>query len=154
MRSNTGLTITLSDVLRELSKKQEQSDATVVECRNAVDCARANLQAAKHRKQRAIYEDEQLKKKQKDLIDYMNGLREKPQALIDEINALAANQVETHVKRQAAAEIVRQRQRELAEADARLTLAENKQKDIQTRWKEISEQIQRVNKTTYKTAKL
>ena len=154
MRSNTGLTITLSDVLRELSEKQEQSDATVVEYRNAVDCARTTLQAAKHRKQRAIYEDEQLKKKQKDLIDYMNGLREKPQALIDEINALAANQVETHVKRQAAAEIVRQRQRELAEADARLTLAENKQKDIQTRWKEISEQIQRVNKTTYKTAKL
>ena len=91
MRSNTGLTITLSDVLRELSEKQEQSDATVVEYRNAVDCARTTLQAAKHRKQRAIYEDEQLKKKQK---------------------------------------------------------------DIQTRWKEISEQIQRVNKTTYKTAKL
>jgi DNA repair exonuclease SbcCD ATPase subunit len=154
VRTNTGLTISLSDVLRELSKKQEQSDATVVECRNAVEFVRANLQVAKDRKQRAIYEDEQLKKKQKELIVYMNGLREKPQALIDEINAVAANQVETYVKRQAAAEIVRQRQRELAEADARLTLAENKQKDIQTRWKEISEQIQRVNNTTYKIAKL
>jgi chromosome segregation ATPase len=147
MRSNAIVT-TLDDVLRELTEKQEQSDATVVECRNAVEAARENLQVAKNRKQRVIYEDKQLKTKQKELIVYINGLTDKPQALIDEINALAANQVETYVKHQAATEIVRQRHRELAEADTRLALAENKQKDIQTRWKEISEQIQRVNKTT------
>lgn len=146
MQRNTVLA-TLNEVLRELTEKQEQSNSTVVDYRNAVESAHANLQVAKDGQKRAIYEDEQLKKKQKELIDYINGLTEKPQALVDKINTLGANQVETYMKRQAAAEIVRQRQRELANAETHLAFAQNKYKDIQTRRKEISEQIQRVNRS-------
>src|ERR1700730_7086689 len=99
MQTNTVLQ-TLNETLRELTEKQNQSDSKVVDCRVAVEACRAKLQTAKDKEERAICEDEQAKVKQRDLIDFINSLSEKPQALQEKISALTTEQIKTLDMRQ------------------------------------------------------
>ncbi len=144
MQAETLLT-TLNETLRELSEEQQQRDDNIVECRASADHARAYLQRAKDQEDCAIHDDEEIKKKQRELIIYNNGLSEKSQAILNKINSLGTEQAETYRKRQQATETVRLRQQQLHEAETRLTVAQEKHKNIQKQIKEILDQIQHVN---------
>src|SRR5437867_9945965 len=126
---NDRLVVTLNETLRELTEKQRQSDAFVVDRRGIAERARHNLQIAQDQEKCAIHDDEEIVAKKRELLDYYNGLAEKPQALSDKIDSLGVEQSATSRKRQEAARIVQQRQQELRDAETRSVVA---QKDLET----------------------
>ena len=101
---------------QRINRLQEENDA--------VNDAQANLQVTRMREQVAVQKDEDIKAEMHELIDHLNGLTEKPQFLLDKLSRLGAEQLVTYRERQAQSEIVRQRQRELTDAQARLSIAQ------------------------------
>jgi len=96
------------------------------------------------REQVAVQKDEDIKAKMQDLRDHLNGPTEKPQFLHDKLSRLGEEQLITYRERIAHGEIVRQRQRELTDAQTRLSVA---QMDLQASDKDVREidaQIQEV----------
>jgi hypothetical protein len=136
---------TLSQLLGELTEKQKRAEAEVVECRSAVEMARDNLAAAKKAEEIDIFEHEKIKRQYTDLVNFVNGLPDKPQALIDKINSLTEEQVRTQSDCQTTHDIAYQEEQHLKKLMTRLDFAQNKYEKVQKDWKEVSEQIQRVN---------
>jgi hypothetical protein len=60
----------------------------------------------------------------RELTDHMNCLTHKPQFLHDKLSRLGAEQVVTYRERQAQNEIVRERQRELTDAQTKHAVAQ------------------------------
>jgi hypothetical protein len=89
-----------------------------------VNGATTNLQVARNREQIAVTKDEDLKTKMRELTDHLNGLIDKPQVLIDKITRLGSEQLQTYRERRDHGEIVRQRQRELTDAQTALSIAQ------------------------------
>lgn len=99
---------TVSELFQELNTQFKQSNNLVNADRAAVGKAQSNLQRAKEQEEHAICEDELINTKQKELIDYCNGLLEKPQAFLDKIQNLGEEHEKVFRKCREAKTIVQQ----------------------------------------------
>jgi hypothetical protein len=82
-----------------------------------LDDARQNLRRAQDKDRAAVQADEDIKEKQRVLVDSLNGMTEKPQYLMDKVTRLTAEQLQTYRARMAAHEIVQARQSEVRDAE-------------------------------------
>ncbi len=62
--------------------------------------------------------------KMDELRNHLNGLINKPQSLVEKLDSLGADQVQTYRQRQAAGEITRQGKRDLDDAETPRSIAE------------------------------
>jgi len=121
---NEKLLATLQETRRDIVDLRGQRIDRLQGANDAVNDERANLQMAQTRAQIAVRKDEDIKAKMDELKNHLNGLTEKPQYMLDKLIRLGADQLGTYRERQAENEIVRQRQRELADAETRLSIAQ------------------------------
>jgi chromosome segregation ATPase len=140
--------MTVLDALRahrqEIGEEQQQAGALVAQCREEIEHRRVSLKSTQEQADDAAEEDEQLQAKHLALLEHYNGLREKPQGLLDEIINLQAEQSETARKRQQAADLFRQRHQALREAETRLALRERHFTLIRKSLREITAHILQV----------
>jgi len=141
---NEKLLATLQETRRDIVDLRGQRIDRLQGANDAVNDERANLQMAQTRAQIAVRKDEDIKAKMDELKNHLNGLTEKPQYMLDKLIRLGADQLGTYRERQAENEIVRQRQRELADAETRLSIAQtelqrsdNDVHDIDARIREV-----------------
>lgn len=139
--SNEVLLNTLNGTLGELVAIRGEALAEVDACREAIQNANTSIERATVQENCAIQADELAKSKHTELANYINGLVDQPQALLEKVNRLRGEQIETYQKRSAAAEITRQRRRELTEAETRLAIAEQNLKHLTKDHQQISTQI-------------
>jgi hypothetical protein len=132
--ANEKLLATLQETRREIVDLRGQRINRLQEQTDAANDAQTNLQVARNREQVATRQDEDIKAKMRELTDHLNGLTEKPQFLLDKITRLGAEQLATYRERRDQGEIVRERQRELTDAQTRLSIA---QMDLQASDKDV-----------------
>ena len=129
----------------ELTEKRKQAVAEIANYRNAVEYALTNLETEKDREERAVFVDEQLKQKHRDLSDYINNLgADRPQALVDKLLNLSTAQAKTRREREAKHAMVGVWQNQLKEMQNSLAFAEHKLRNIDEELKKVSEQIRKV----------
>lgn len=136
----------LDEIVHELTEETKQINAAISQARITVQNAQNNWQSAKDEEVPAIYEDEQVKQKYKVLMDYCNGLSQKPQALLDKMTRLSNEQVETSRKRENAHGPVQLRQQDVRAAESRLGMLQEKDKKVQQQLREVSKHIQAVQR--------
>lgn len=136
----------LNEIVHELTEETQQINTAISQARIAVQNAQNNWQSAKDEETPAIYEDEQIKQKYKVLMDYCNGLSQKPQALLDKMTRLSNEQVETSRKRENAHGPVQLRQQDVRASESRLGMLQEKDKKVQQQLREVSKHIQAVQR--------
>ncbi len=138
----------LNEIVHELTEETQQINTAISQARIVVENAQNNWQSAKDEEAPAIYEDEKVKQKYKVLMDYCNGLSQKPQALLDKMTRLSNEQVETSRKRENAHGPVQLRQQDVRVAESRLGMLQEKDKKVQQQLREVSKHIQAVQRVS------
>jgi len=144
--ANASLVTTLNETLEELSNEEKTGQSSMASLESEVKTARDYLESAKDRELVAAHEDEDIKKKQRELISYQNSLplNERTQAINDKINRLNAQQLQTFEKREEAKAGVRQCEEMFRLAELHFAVQKAKYENIQKRWQEIAAQIKRL----------
>jgi hypothetical protein len=132
---NDKLLATLEETRREIVEERGRRIDYLQVQSDAVNDAKIGLQRAQNQERFAIQKDEDIKAKMQELTNHLNGLTDKPQFLLDKVSRLGTEQPGTYRERQAQSEIVRQRQRELMDAQTRLSIA---QMDLQASDKDVA----------------
>lgn len=135
---------TLQELSQELTEKCVESARAVDRCRAAVADAEHHLHSAKEQEAVARSKDERVKEKYHSLREHCNGLLETPGILLEKMQQLSAEQVETSRAREDAGGIVQRRQQALGDEEARLRVAQEGHRTLQKQHQEVSEQIERV----------
>jgi len=137
----------LNEIVHELTEETKQISTAISQARIVVEKAQNNWQNAKDEEVPTIDEDDKVKQKYKVLMDYCNGLNQKPQALLDKMTRLSHEQIETSRKRENAHGPVQLRQQDVREAENRLGMLQEKDKKIQQQLREVVKHIQAVQRT-------
>jgi predicted nucleic acid-binding Zn-ribbon protein len=133
----------LQDALVRANQKRFDCHDAVSKCQLRIVDLKANVQPAATEKAKADFANADVMKKYRALLDHCNGLTDQAarNALTEEIEALAKTQHTTHQRAQVAAEAVRERQRDVVEAETELGVAENNLKITSEHWSQIAKQI-------------
>src|SRR5208337_1128110 len=123
---------TRNEIVRERNARIERRQQAHL----ILDDARENLRRAQDKARAAAQADEDVKEKQRILVDSLNGMTEKPQYLMDKVTRLQAEQLQTYRARMAAHEIDRARQTEVTNAERDYAIA---QKNIEQSDKDIAD---------------
>ena len=143
--SNEILKETLTELLGKVTEELEASATAMRRSEDDVERARQNLQDAKLQEDCANNEDQHLRMKIKALMDYYNGLTERPEVPRDEINSLNAQQSKTFNKSQQSHMIVEQRKGEMSARESSLRLSQDNYKGLEKKYQDVIEQIQKLD---------
>jgi hypothetical protein len=147
--ANETVRATLTKMLTKYAAERAEILGKSQDCRLMLGDAEANLKRAREADQRAIQEDDQLIAESRKLTAYYNSLPTdppRPQALLEQQAEMSRNQLETHRKRLAAHEVLRDATRAWEEAQRDLAVAEQNEKTIDERIRETSSEIQRLDR--------
>lgn len=144
---NESVLATLNEMLLRYAANRASILGRIQDCRELVFDATANLKRAEEADRRAIYDDDQLVLKMRGLTAYYNSLPEgqRPQAILEQQAQMGREQLETHRRRMAAHEVVREQMRLLEEAKRDLAVAEQNETSISQRIRETTAEIDRLN---------
>lgn len=144
---NESVLATLNEMLLRYAANRASIFGRIQDCRELVFDATANLKRAEEADRRAIYDDDQLVLKMRGLTAYYNSLPEgqRPQAILEQQAEMGREQLETHRRRMAAHEVVREQMRLLEEAKRDLAVAEQNETSISQRIRETTAEIDRLN---------
>lgn len=144
---NDTVLATLNEMLHRYAANRGAILGRIQDCRELVFKATANLKRAEEADRRAIYDDDQLVLKMRELTAYYNSLPEgrRPQAILEQQAQMGRDQLETHRRRMAAHEVVREQMRLLEEAKRDLAIAEQDEASISQRIRETTAEIDRLN---------
>jgi hypothetical protein len=134
--ANEKLLAALQETRREIVEEWGRRSGRLQVMQSILEEALINLRRAQDAERITVQEDEEIKEKQRVITESITGLVDKPQYLLDESTRLGAGQLETYRKRVAATEITRQRQRQLNNAETRLSVA---QEDLNASDKDLAE---------------
>jgi hypothetical protein len=139
---------TLTQMLYKYAGQRGNILSRIQGCRDRVSDAEANYRRAQDAEREAIYDDDQLMAKKRALIAYYNSLPtgQRPQAILEQDAEMARQQLETHRKRIASHEVVREALRVLEECQRDLAIAEQDEKTISDRIRETDTEIERLNR--------
>ncbi|MGD0290313.1 MAG: hypothetical protein ABSC63_11755 [Candidatus Binataceae bacterium] len=141
---NDKLLATLQETRREIVQERYARMDRSQNARTVLDHSRAHLRQADDKARVAVQADEDVKEKQRVLIDSLNGMTEKPQYLLDKVGRLQGDQLATYRERQNAQEIARNRQREVTQAETALAVAQSDMQAIDKDITDIDAKIQEV----------
>ncbi len=113
-------------------------------CSTACDDARFSLRRAQEQERVAPEQDQDVIAKMDKLRNHLNGLTDKPQSLMEKLDSLGADQVQTYRQRQAAGETKRRCQQEATDAETRLQIAQADLKKVDQDLVELDAQIRNV----------
>jgi hypothetical protein len=121
---------TLSETRDEIVQERTERIRRLQQTQIVLDDARDNLRRAQEKDRAAVQADEDVKEKQRVLVDNLNGMSEKPQYLMDKVTRLQTEQLQTYRARMAAHEIARNRQREVTDAEREYAVAQMNMQQI------------------------
>jgi len=146
--ANETIRATLSQMLTRYAAQRANILGRMQDCRGFLFNAESNLKQAREAERRAVFEDDELTRKMRELMVYYNSLPidpPRPQALLEEHAEIGREQVQTHRKRMAAHEAVRNATSVWEDAKRDLAVAEQDEKTVSERIRETNEQIGRLN---------
>jgi chromosome segregation ATPase len=128
---NDSLLTTFNETRHEIVVKRNACLGRLQPAQTGCDDARFALQRAQQEEREAIEQDQGVIAKMDELRNHLNAMADKPHSLTEKLDSLRADQVQSYGKRQAAGEMTRRRQRELAAAETRrdIVLADLKKVD-------------------------
>jgi len=147
--ANDSLRATLNQMLNKYALQRGVILGKVQDCRDALFDAETNHKRAAEAERGAIFEDDELTRKMRELTAHYNSLPidpPRPQALLEQQADMGREQVETHRKRMAAQEVARQQYRIVENAKRDLAVAEQDQKNVEDRIRETNTEIERLNR--------
>jgi hypothetical protein len=135
---------TLVQVLHRYAAQRGQILGKIQNCRMLLSDAEINLKRAQGAERKAVYDDDQLTLKMRELTAYYNSLPEpRPQAILEQNAELGREQLQTHRKRMASHDVVREQLRTVEEARRELAMAEQEEATISQRIRETNTEIER-----------
>lgn len=142
---NETLLQTIKETYNEVAAKRNAAQLTLEASRNAYRNAAANLQNAEVQRDLARQAEEGIRRKQCELADYCESLLDKPQALIQKIDAFNIALINQKTRTQRAEEIVAQCQRGVEHAQVKFNIAECDFQKLNSQVNELSAHLARLN---------
>jgi hypothetical protein len=146
--ANESLRATLNQALSEYALERGRILGKVQDCREALFDAESNHKRASEAERKAVFEDDELVRKMRELLSHYNSLPidpPRPRALLEQHEKMGTEQLQTHRKRMAEHEAASEAYRVVEEAKRDLAVAEQDVKTIETRIQETTTEIQRLS---------
>ncbi len=147
--ANESVRATLNQALNEYALERGRILGRIQDCNEALFDAESNHKRASEAERKAIFEDDELVRRMRELTAYYNSLPTdppRPQALLEQQAKMGREQVETHRRRIAAHEVAREAYRPVEDAKRNLAVAEQDQKTVEDRIRETNTEIERLNR--------
>ena len=146
--SNESLRATLNQALNEYALERRRILGKIQNCRNASFDVETNLKRAQEAERQAIFADDETTRKANEVLDHYNSLPEpRPQALLEQYNALIGKQYDTHRIRMDSHRLVEVQIQQVEQRRIQLGVAEQDLKTIDARIAETMIEIKRLGQS-------